>query len=107
VRRFDLQVQLIILISTEFVRESRRANAQLRIGKNDDRPSPQLATIHMTDGTVSRHYPKDLEGLFKLDAETTKALMSDYELSSSDTHSQDYNLNRFMHFCGVQYQLVE
>jgi len=63
----------------------------------------------MTDGTVSRHYPKDLECLFKLDAETTKALMSDYELplSSSDTHSQDYSLNRFMHFCGVQYQLVE
>lgn len=26
-----------------------------------------LGTIHMTDGTVSRHYPKDLEGLFNLD----------------------------------------
>ena len=71
-RRFDLQVQLIILISTEFVRESRRANAQLRIGKNDDRPSPPLATIHMTDGTVSRHYPKDLECLFKLDGKSFK-----------------------------------
>jgi len=60
----------------------------------------------MTDGTISRHYPKDLESLFKLDAETTNALMSDYELPTSDSNSQDYNLNRFMQFCGVQYQLV-
>ena len=56
-----------LLIITEFVRESRRANAKLRIGKDNDCPPPPLATIHMTDGTVSRHYPKDLESLFKLD----------------------------------------
>jgi len=87
--------------------ESRRANANLRIDKNDDKPAPPLATVHMRDGNVSRHYPKDLESLFKLDAETTKALMSDYELPNSDSNSHDYNLNRFMHFCGVQYQLVE
>ena len=80
----------------------------------------------MTDGTISRHYPKDLESLFKLDgklyiykiivtrflnlnfeAETTKALMSDYKLPTSDSNSQDHNLNRFLQFCGVQYQLVE
>lgn len=61
----------------------------------------------MTDGTVSRHYPKDLESLFKLDDEITKALMSDYKLPHSDSDSQDHNLNRFMRFCGVQYQLVE
>jgi len=66
-----------------------------------------LGTIHMTDGTVSRYYPKDLEGLFKLDADTTKALMSDYQLPIQDSNSQDHNLNRFMQFCGVQYQLVE
>lgn len=42
-----------------------------------------------------------------LEAETTNALMSDYELPTSDSNSQDYNLNRFMQFCGVRYQLVE
>ncbi|KAF8806600.1 hypothetical protein BYT27DRAFT_7191158 [Phlegmacium glaucopus] len=82
--------------------ESRRANANLRISKKED----PLGTIHMTDDTVSRHYPKDLESLFSLDAETTKALMSDYNLHNSDSDSQDHNLNRFMHFCGIQYQLV-
>jgi len=51
------------LNTTEFVRESRRANANLRISKKDD----PLGTIHMTDGTVSRHYPKDLESLLSLD----------------------------------------
>ena len=64
------KLQLIILNTTEFVRESRRANANLRRltgSQDDDRPSPSLATIHMTDGTISRHYPKDLESLFKLD----------------------------------------
>jgi len=60
----------------------------------------------MTDGTVSRHYPKDLKSLFMLDAETTKALLFDYKLPNSDSNSQDHNLNRFMHFCGIQYQLV-
>ena len=66
------KLQLIILNTTEFVRESRRANANLRRltgSQDDDRPSPSLATIHMTDGTISRHYPKDLESLFKLDGE--------------------------------------
>jgi len=61
----------------------------------------------MSDGMVSRHYPKDLKSLFMLDAETTKALLSDYEVPASDSDSQDHNLNRFMYFCGVQYQLVE
>jgi hypothetical protein len=67
-----MRLQLIILNTTEFVRESRRANANLRrftgsSQKNDDQPAPSLATIHMTDGTISGHYPKDLESLFKLD----------------------------------------
>ena len=33
--------------------------------------------------------------------------MLDYQLSIQDSNSPDYNLNRFMQFCGVQYQLVE
>ena len=64
------KLQLIIFNTTEFVRESRRANSNLRRingNQNDERPSLSLSTIHMTDGTISRHYPKDLESLFKLD----------------------------------------
>ncbi|KDR75618.1 hypothetical protein GALMADRAFT_1330576 [Galerina marginata CBS 339.88] len=82
--------------------ESRRANGNLRHNKADD----LLATMLMPDGTVSTYYPKDLKGLFELDGETTKALMADYGLPEP-TGSRDHNLNRFMQFCGVRYQLVE
>ncbi|KAF8911549.1 hypothetical protein CPB84DRAFT_929794 [Gymnopilus junonius] len=82
--------------------ESRRANGNLRHNKADD----LLATMLMLDGTVSLRYPKDLRGLFELDGETTKALMVDYALPEL-TESRDRNLNKFMQFCGVRYQLVE
>ncbi|KAF8161351.1 hypothetical protein B0H34DRAFT_781895 [Crassisporium funariophilum] len=82
--------------------ESRRANGNLRSNKPDD----LLGTIYMTDGKVSPHYPKDLKSLFSLNAESTDALMKDYELPNA-SDSRDHNLNRFMQFCGVRYQLVE
>ncbi|PPQ93849.1 hypothetical protein CVT25_013558 [Psilocybe cyanescens] len=82
--------------------ESRRSNGNLRHSKTDD----PLATMFKTDGTVSTQYPKDLKGLFQLDGVTTKALMDEYELPEPSA-SRDHNLNRFMQFCGVRYQLVE
>jgi len=82
--------------------ESRRANGNLRHNKADD----LLATMLMLDGNVSPRYPKDLRGLFELDGETTRALMVDYTLPEPG-ESRDLNLNKFMQFCGVRYQLVE
>ena len=43
--------------------ESRRANGKLRSEKADD----ALATMLMTNGSISAAYPKDLKGLFSLD----------------------------------------
>jgi len=82
--------------------ESRRTNGNLRSNKPDE----VLAPILMTDGTVSPRFPKDLKSLFSLDADTVKALMVDYEFKTPPTPNSDHNLNRFMQFCGVRYQLV-
>lgn len=49
--------------------ESRRANGKLRSEKPDD----ALATMLMTNGSVSAAYPKDLKGLFSLDGKCTIA----------------------------------
>jgi len=82
--------------------ESRRANAKLRINKPDDK----LATMFMATGNVSDRFPQDLNELFSLDAEITDALMADYGIPEP-SESRDHNLNRFMQFCGIRYQLVE
>ncbi|PPQ64554.1 hypothetical protein CVT24_008456 [Panaeolus cyanescens] len=83
--------------------ESRRANADLR----SDKPDSLLATMKMAeDGKVSTRYPKDLKELFGLDNNTTLALMSDYDIERSPGSSEIVNLNKFIHFCGVRYQLV-
>jgi len=82
--------------------ESRRANGNLRTTRPDD----VLATLLKSDGSVSERFPKDLKGLFSLDADTIKSLMSDYDLPNPSNTNNDHNLNRFMQFCGVRYQLV-
>jgi len=81
--------------------ESRRANASLR----SNQPDESLRVIYMQNGEVSSHYPKSLKELFDLDSETSKALMIDYELPDV-SEARDRNLNRFMQFCGVSYQMV-
>lgn len=101
-------------------RESRRSNAMLRLNNPDD----HLQTILMSDGEVSAHYPQSLKSLMKLDCEQysiprmciatdimsfeakiSKALMMDYQLPDP-SDSRERNLNRFMQFCGVSYQMV-
>ncbi|GLB37352.1 hypothetical protein LshimejAT787_0404030 [Lyophyllum shimeji] len=81
--------------------ESRRANASLRANQ----PNEILHVIYMSNGEVSKHYPKSLQDLFDLDSETSKALMVDYELPDI-SEAGDRNLNRFIQFCGVSYQMV-
>lgn len=84
--------------------ESRRANGKLRAEKPDD----ALATMLMTNGIVSAAYPKDLKGLFSLDADAVNALIADYELPApAEARDGSRNLNRLMHYCGVRYQLVD
>jgi hypothetical protein len=92
--------QFAYLVLYNYYRESRRANGNLRSNKADD----LLATLLMTDGTVSPRLPKDLKGLFGLDADTLKALLNDYGIPNP-SDNRDHNLNRFMQFCGVRYQL--
>lgn len=81
--------------------ESRRFNAQLRTSRMTD----PLHTIYKKDGSVSDGFPKDLGGLFQLDDDTAKILMKEYDLADI-SESRERNVNRFMQFCGVTYQLV-
>ncbi|TFK21990.1 hypothetical protein FA15DRAFT_672033 [Coprinopsis marcescibilis] len=81
--------------------ESRRLNSKLR-SDNADEP---LDTLLTADGVVSSHFPKDLNGMFSLDAEACKTLATEYGFPEV-SDSRDKNLNRFMQFCGVRYQLV-
>jgi len=79
--------------------ESRRANALLRSNHPDD----SIHAVYMSNGEVSSHFPKTLRDLFNLN-EMCKTLAFDYELPVSD--ARDHNLNLFMQFCGVTYQVV-
>ncbi|KNZ73951.1 hypothetical protein J132_09026 [Termitomyces sp. J132] len=96
-QRMELEELRINLLNSE----NRRANASLRMNQ----PDTNLHEIYMSNGKVSERYPRTLQDLFDLDSETSKALLVDYELADvSDT--RDRNLNRFMQFCGVNYQMV-
>ncbi|TCD64386.1 hypothetical protein EIP91_004133 [Steccherinum ochraceum] len=81
--------------------ESRRANSQLRSNKLTD----PLHTIYKTDGTISTLFPRDVKSLFSMDAETAIQLLEEYGMSDVST-TRERNVNRFMQFCGVSYQLV-
>ncbi|KAF9443794.1 hypothetical protein P691DRAFT_778668 [Macrolepiota fuliginosa MF-IS2] len=81
--------------------EARRLNGTLRANNPDE----TLHTIYMSNGSISPRFPKDLGSLFDLDADTVRALMVDYGLTSV-SNIRDVNLNKFMQFCGVRYQLV-
>ncbi|CAL1711972.1 unnamed protein product [Somion occarium] len=81
--------------------ESRRANSQLRSNHLKD----PLHTIYKSDGTISPHFPRDVHSLFSMDADTAKSLMEEYGLTDI-SESRERNVNRFMQFCGVTYQLV-
>jgi len=81
--------------------ESRRANADLRSSDTDG----SLRTIYRPNGEISALFPKTLRSLFALDAEASKQLLIDYE-QPDVSDSRERNLNRFIQFCGVSYQVV-
>jgi len=80
--------------------EARRANALLR-------SNHLLGTVHALykrDGTVSEFFPKDLTNLLTMDGDTASKLLTDYGIVPSD--SREKNLNKFMNFANVGYQVV-
>lgn len=81
--------------------ESRRMNNKLRA----EDPSQPLETLLMPNGSVSSQFPKDLECIFSLDAKTCETLAREYDIPDI-SDSRDKNLNKFMQFCGVRYQLL-
>lgn len=81
--------------------EARRANALLRSTHLKDPLHPLLKA----NGEVSAKFPRDLTALFALDAAEAKALSSEYGLPDIGD-SRERNLNRFMQFCGVSYQMT-
>jgi len=81
--------------------ESRRANAELRSSDTDG----SLHTIYRSNGEVSALFPKTLRALFALDAEASKRVLIEYE-QPDVSDSRERNLNRFIQFCGVSYQVV-
>jgi len=81
--------------------EARRANATLRSTHLKDPLRPLLKPT----GEISANFPRDLTALFELDAKQAKALNLEYELNDVGDN-REKNLNRFMQFCGVAYQMV-
>jgi len=81
--------------------ESRRANAELRSSDTDG----VLHTIYQPNGEISTLFPKNLMNLFTLSAQVAKQLLIDYE-QQDVSDSRERNLNRFIQFCGVSYQVV-
>ncbi|KAJ3555281.1 hypothetical protein NM688_g2662 [Phlebia brevispora] len=80
--------------------ESRRLNALLRTNKIVE----ELHTLYRSDGIVSPAFPKTLQALISLDGDTAKQLMKEYEIEEV-SDSRERNVNRFMQFVGVVYQL--
>lgn len=82
-------------------REARRANALLRSSHLKDPLHPLIGP----QGVISPNFPRDLTALFALDAAAAKALNEEYGLPDIG-ESRERNLNRFMQYCGVAYQMV-
>jgi len=80
--------------------ESRLANAELRTEEADG----IIHTIYQQNGEISALFPKDLTTLFGLDGEKSKQLLVEYELGEI-SDSREKNLNRFIQFCSIPYQV--
>ncbi|KAF8601610.1 hypothetical protein BDV93DRAFT_524569 [Ceratobasidium sp. AG-I] len=80
--------------------EARRANALLRSTHMTD----PLHKLLMQNGMVSADFPEHLGELFAMDGTQAKRLLAEYDIEASE--SREKNLNRFMQFVGVSYQMV-
>lgn len=90
-----------ILTKRNLRREARRANALIRSNHLNDPLHPLLTG----EGVVSPGFPKDLSQLFALDADAAMALNDEYGMTGIE-EGKERNLNRFMQFCGISYQMV-
>ncbi|KAG8708119.1 hypothetical protein FRC08_000105 [Ceratobasidium sp. 394] len=80
--------------------EARRANALLRSTHMTD----PLHKLLLPNGMVSADFPEHLGELFAMDGVQAKRLLGEYGIEPSE--SREKNLNRFMQFIGVSYQMV-
>ncbi|KAF8648491.1 hypothetical protein AX16_006201 [Volvariella volvacea WC 439] len=80
--------------------ESRRLNRCIDPANKDK----QLHTMLMTNGKVSKHFPKTCGEIQKLSMEDSQELLKDYGIQTSSIKREE-NINRFMLFCGIDYVL--
>ncbi|KAJ8697036.1 hypothetical protein PTI98_006845 [Pleurotus ostreatus] len=81
--------------------QSQAANEFLREGGDE-----KINTIFMSNGEVSSKFPATLKELFALDGATVRQLLDEYDIPVI-TESRAGNLNQFIQFCGVQYQMIK
>ncbi|CCO34771.1 hypothetical protein BN14_08879 [Rhizoctonia solani AG-1 IB] len=63
-----------------------------------------LHKLLLPSGMVSADFPDNLGELFAMDGPQAKRLLEEYGIDASE--SREKNLNRFMQFIGVSYQMV-
>jgi len=80
--------------------EARRHNSHLRSNNLDE----TLAVLYRADGSSSIHYPANLRTLFSYEPDIARQLVKDYGLVEHTL--REGNLNRFMAFCGVPFNLI-
>jgi len=81
--------------------EARRVNALIKSSNLNEGLRPLLRT----NGRQSDLFPHDLMELFARDDNNIRKLLRDFELQESSS-SREKNLNTFMQFCGVTFQLI-
>jgi len=80
--------------------EARRRNAALRHQQGDGTIHP----LHLSSAQPSENFPKNLDDLVNVEAEKLANLMVEYGLAP--TESREQNLNHFMKFCHIGYEVV-
>jgi len=80
--------------------EARRANGQLR-ANNLQGPMHQMLP---PSGTIPENFPDCMSTLLAMDGEQVISLLEHYELTPASTREE--NLNKFMRYCNIGYQVV-
>jgi len=80
--------------------EARRANGQLR---SNNLHGPMLPLLPMS-GLPSTLFPTDMSELLNMDADNVVELLKYYDITPAATREE--NLNKFMRFCNIGYQVV-
>jgi len=80
--------------------EARRRNAALRHQHGDGTIHP----LHLPSAQPSESFPKNIDELINVEAERLANLMLEYGVEPGP--SRDQNLNKFMKFCHIGYEVV-